>query len=326
METQKIAETERNYSEILAAKAELAGNRRNYKEKNVEADTQVEEAQSKLRAAEATLKAAIAKQNRYSSVAKAGAIGKDTFAEVELEVKRQQQELKAAKANLQRSFAALKPSTAEIEMAQERIEQVKKSGQATVASLNQQKEALMQQLTELNKQLEQDTQELRQIKIDLDKTDIIATAVGTISELKLRNPGQTVQSGQEIAQIVPSNASLEIKAMVSPQNIGKLKTNQKVQMRISACPYPDYGTLNGTVSQIAKDISQIPLGSTNNSLASEPAPAYFEVSILPKNSSFGRGKHICSLQSGMEGSADIITKEETVLQFLLRKARLISNF
>lgn len=326
LESQKIAETERNYSEILAAKAELAGNRRNYQEKNVEADTNVEQAQSKLKAAQATLKAAIAKQNRYSAVAKAGAIGKDRFAEVELEVKQRQQEIKAAKANLQRSLAGLKPSTAEIEMAQERIEQVKKSGQAAIAGLNQQKEALMQQLTELNKQLEQDTQELRQIKFDLGKTDIIATAVGTISELKLRNPGQTVQSGQEIAQIVPSNASLEIKAMVSPQDIGKLKTNQKVQMRISACPYPDYGTLNGTVSQIAKDISQVQSNSTNNSLTAQPAPAYFEVSILPKNPSFGRGKHICSLQSGMEGTADIITKEETVLQFLLRKARLISNF
>ena len=320
-----IAETERNDAEILAAEAELASNRRNHQDKNVEADTQLEEATAKLKAVEATFNAATAKQNRYNSVAKEGAIGKDLLAEVELEVNRQQQELKAAKANLQRSFAALKPSTAEIEMARQRIEQVKKSGQATLAGLKQEQEALMQQRIELNKQLEQDTEELRQINLDLAKTNIVATAVGTISELKLRNPGQTVQSGQEIAQIVPSNTSLEIKATVSPQDISKLETNQKVQMRISACPYPDYGTLKGKVNQIASDIRQVQSSTDNNSSVKEAKPSFFEVSISPSNSSFGRGKNICSLQAGMEGTADIITREETVLKFLLRKARLTTN-
>ena len=319
-----IAETERNDAEILAAEAELAGNRRNYKDKNVEADTQVEEATAKLKAAEASLNAATAKQNRYNSVAKDGAIGKDLLAEVELELNRQQQELKAAKANLQRSFAALKPSTAEIEIARQRIEQVKKSGQATLAGLKQEQEALMQQRIELNKQLEQDTEELRQVNTELDKTNITATAVGTISELKLRNPGQTVQSGQEVAQIVPGNTSLEIKATVSPQDISKLETNQKVQMRISACPYPDYGTLDGTVNQIASDITQVQSNTNNDSFA-KAKPTFFEVSISPSNPSFGRGKNICSLQAGMEGTADIITREETVLKFLLRKARLVTN-
>ena len=320
-----IAETERNDAEILAAEAELAGNRREHEEKNVAANTQVEEATAKLEAVEASLNAAIAKQNRYSSVAQAGAIGKDLLAEVELEVEQQRQEVRASRANLQRSFAALEPSTAEIEMARQRIEQVKKSGQATVAGLKQEQEALMQQRIELNKQLEQDTEELRQVNSDLNKTNITATAVGTISELKLRNPGQTVQSGQEIAQIVPSNASLEIKATVSPQDISKLETNQKVQMRISACPYPDYGTLKGTVSRIASDITQVQSSANNHSSAKKAQPTFFEVSVSPNNSSFGRGKNICSLQSGMEGTADIITKEETVLKFLLRKARLTTN-
>jgi len=31
------------------------------------------------------------------------------------------------------------------------------------------------------------------------------------------------------------------------------------------------------------------------------------------------------LQPGMEGGADIISRQENVMQFILRKARLISN-
>lgn len=325
LSSQTIAVNERNYSEILAAEAELAGNRRNYQEKNIEANAQMAEATAKLNAAEATLNAAVAKQKRYSSVAEAGAIGKDLLAEVELELEQQQQELKAAQANLQRSSAALKPSTAEIEMARQRIEQVKKSGRATVADLKQEKEALMQQRIELDKQLQQDLEELRQVNTELNKTNITATAVGTISLFRLRNPGQTVQSGQEVAQIVPSNTPLEIKATVSPQDISKLETNQKVQMRISACPYPDYGTLDGTVSKIASDITQVQSNTNNDSFAKKAKPTFFEVSISTSNPSFGRGKNICSLQAGMEGTADIITREETVLKFLLRKARLATN-
>ena len=325
LSSRTIAQTKRNYAETSAAEAELAGGRRNYEEKNVEANTRVDEANAKLKAVAAALDAAVAKQNRYSSVAKAGAVGKDRLAEVKLEVKQQQQELEAAQANLQRSLAALKPSTAEIEMAKERIEQVKQSGRATVAGLKQEREALTQQSIELNKQLKQDREELRQANLDLAKTNIVATAVGTISELKLRNSGQTVQSGQEIAQIVPSGTSLEIKAAVSPQDISKLNTNQKVQMRISACPYPDYGTLKGTVNQIASDISQVQSSTDNDSSERQVKPAFFEVSISPRNSSFGRGKNICSLQAGMEGTADIITREETALKFLLRKARLVTN-
>ena len=35
------------------------------------------------------------------------------------------------------------------------------------------------------------------------------------------------------------------------------------------------------------------------------------------------GGKACVLKSGMEAKTDIITKEETILQFFLRKARLL---
>lgn len=33
----------------------------------------------------------------------------------------------------------------------------------------------------------------------------------------------------------------------------------------------------------------------------------------------------CSIQAGMEGRADIVSRQDTVLKFLLRKARLIAD-
>ena len=39
----------------------------------------------------------------------------------------------------------------------------------------------------------------------------------------------------------------------------------------------------------------------------------------------GDAGRTCIIQAGMEGRADIVSREETVLQFLLRKARLIAD-
>jgi multidrug efflux pump subunit AcrA (membrane-fusion protein) len=140
----------------------------------------------------------------------------------------------------------------------------------------------------------------------------------------LNNPGQTVQPGQEIAQIIPENFQIEMKAAVSPQDISKLKVGQEVQMRVSACPYPDYGTLKGRVTQIAQDTSKPSSQSENNSQV-QKATTFYEVAIAPNSKTFGRQEHQCSLQLGMESQADIISRKETMLQFILRKARLTSN-
>lgn len=326
LESQIAIEAGRNNSEVAAAIAELAGNRRSYEEKNVEANTQVEELEAQLRATEAAFDAAKKKQEKYQFAVTEGAISQAQLAEVELEVKKQQEEMKVVRAKLNRVKATLNPSTAEIEMAQQRIEQVRKSGLASTASLNREREALIQQRIMVERQIEQDLEELSQVNTDLGQTEITATADGTISQLAIRNPGQTVQPGQEIAQIVPSNGSIEVKAMVSTKDISKLETNQRVQMRISACPYPDYGVLEGTVKQIAKDTSKPQNNNTNSyNSADKSTPVFYEVAIAPVDSAFGRGKDVCSLHLGMEGSADIITKEETVLKFLLRKARLTTN-
>ena len=45
---------------------------------------------------------------------------------------------------------------------------------------------------------------------------------------------------------------------------------------------------------------------------------FYEVTIKPDSLSLGKDNHQCTLQLGMEGRADIITREETVLKFLLR--------
>ncbi len=238
------------------------------------ATAEMNSAQANLRSVRAAYLAAKAKHDRYQSVAQKGALSLDRLEEAKLDVqqqqeaiaaqqatvtmhqetiKQQQESVLAARARLERTQASLNPSRAEVAIAGSNIAQEQARGQATLATLNKEREALIQQRIEINQQHERDTHELKQVAIDLSQTNITATVDGIISQLSLRNSSQTVSSGEQVAQIVPSDAPLEVKAQVSPKDIGKLKTDQDVHMRVSACPYPDYSTLKGQVKRISAD-------------------------------------------------------------------------
>lgn len=310
-------------------------------------------AQASLSATQAALGAARSKQNRYQTVANEGALSKNQLEEAQLAVAQQssaveaqkavieahkqtierlQQAVVAALARGRRARAALNPSHAEVAIAQQRIAQEKASGVASIATLDKERKALIQQRIEIQQTIERNIQELQQVEIDLSQTTIIATADGIISKLNLRNSGQTVRSGEEIAQIVPSDAPLLIKAAVAPHNKSKLKEGQTVQMRVSACPYTDYGTLQGKVKAISpdafapqrNDVNTVAL-TTGTPQKAVAAGSFYEVTIEPESLTLHQGKKQCSIQLGMEGRADIISREETILQFFLRKARLIAD-
>ncbi|MBW4536674.1 MAG: HlyD family secretion protein [Pleurocapsa minor HA4230-MV1] len=330
LNSQILAETDRIKGNVAGAIAEHQRIQREYQDKQITTKTAVQETESSLKAAEAALNAAQAKLNRYRSAAKQGAISHDQLEEVKLAFQQQQQAVEAAKAKLAGAQTAINPSNAEIAIATSRITEAEATGKTSLATLAKEKEALIQQQIEINKQLDKDTRDLQQVNTDLQQTIITATTDGIVSKLNLRNPGQTVRPGEEIAQIAPSNSKLTIKASVPAKEIGKLKKGQTAQMRVSACPYSDYGTLKGTVTAIAPDAAfpqpdNSHTSSTANTPSQQTGAAFYEVAIEPNNRSLGKGNNQCAIQLGMEGQTDIVTREETVMKFLLRKARLTTN-
>ncbi|MBW4649434.1 MAG: HlyD family efflux transporter periplasmic adaptor subunit [Kastovskya adunca ATA6-11-RM4] len=114
--------------------------------------------------------------------------------------------VEAAIARRQRTHATLNPTDAEVTIATERIAQEKASGEVNQATLERERQAIINQQIEVQKQLERDTRELKQIEVELQETAVTATTDGIISKLNLRNPGQMVRIGEEVAQIVPRNA------------------------------------------------------------------------------------------------------------------------
>jgi multidrug efflux pump subunit AcrA (membrane-fusion protein) len=247
-----------------------------------------------------------------------------TQAGVKKEYDTRKQALETAKAKLLQAQAALSSNDADVRVALKQLEQVKPQGQATIAGLNNQLETLNQRSAELYSELNRGQKELRQLQAELKGSVVRAPVAGTILQLSLRNREQVVSPGEPIAYIAPQGAKLEIKARIPAQEINKVKVGQPVQMQVSACPYPDFGTLKGKVVTVAPDA----LPATDKSgkdTSVTPTSNSFEVTIEPDTSSVGSGDRQCQLQTGMEGKADIITQEETVLTFILRKAKLLTD-
>lgn len=291
---------------IAAGQAELSRTHREYRDRAITSESEVQEA-------EAALALATDQLQRFQQLVAVGGIP-------EVQLKEKESAVKSAQARLSRSRAALEPSTAPIQVAQEQIAQQQAKGNSSLAALSQQREALIQQKVQLQSQLQKQEKDLQQLDRDLQRTVIRATSDGVILKLELRNPGQLVRSGEAIAQISPDDAPLMIRASVPSQEIEKVQIGQRVQLRIAACAYPDYGTLEGTVQEISPDA--IPAQNPASSMNTTPSNV-FSVTVQPKSTTLMKGSQPCSIQSGMEATADIISREETVLRSLLRKARLL---
>jgi multidrug efflux pump subunit AcrA (membrane-fusion protein)/DNA-binding NarL/FixJ family response regulator len=359
------AEIIKNQEGKAEAKVELSSSRRSYRDRQVTTAAEVDEAEANsklaqkelqeakvgLKSEEATLisqlaafKAAQSKSNRYESIENTGALSKDLLDEAQLTAEQEKQAIVAQKAKIEQQKrlierqyhaveatqarlknvqAALNPSDAEVEVALKRIAQVEASGDATIATIDRDIKAMIQQRIDIQKQLERDKQELKQMGISLNQTIIKSPAQGTLFQSSLNNSGQIVQSGTEIAKIAPADSSLMAKALVVAKDIDLIDVGQTAQLKISACPYPDYGTLKGLVKEISPDALQ--QTSDANSLAGDKTGTFYEVKIGLKDTTLSQGSKKCSLQLGMEGTADIISREESVLHFLLRKARLITD-
>lgn len=338
LNNQILAEKQVTEKVVAAAKADLLRNQREYQERQINtegeflaAEANLQKARTNLEKAEADLEFAKMDRDRYEQLSKIGALGKREFEQKQLVVQQiqltlvaEQKSFDIAKIKMTSAKAAVNPTPAILVMAQERIAQEIAKGQANIASLNKEKQALIERRLQLQTQIQQSKKELQQIENQIGKSKIVATSNGIILKLNLRNPGQVIRASESIAEIVPNvpnNSSLFVKAMIPTSEIKKVAVGQKVKLRVDACPYPDYGTLQGVVKSISPDVILM----ENNNTGIVKAINYFEAIIQPESIKFGNSNHECNIQSGMQVKADIISREETALEFMLRRARLITD-
>ncbi len=317
---QIVAESSYLERTINATEADLSRNLRDYQDRQVVTQTELQEA-------EANLKLAKDERDRYQMAVEAGIVSRLQYGEKE-------QAVAIAEARLQRAKATVNPNDANVITATERIAQERAKGESMLANLRREQQALQQRRIELLSQISQDQKDLRQTEIDLKKTVLRAPIAGKILKLELRNPDQVVRPGETVAQISPDQNALVVKAFVPAEDIAKVASGQLAHLRVSAYPYPDYGVLEGRVQAISSDSLSPPTNKGSSDIPSlknmDSGNRVYEITIQPKNPYFMGKKHELpknrdAIRAGMEGTVDIVTKEDTILKFILRKVRILTD-
>lgn len=142
---------------------------------------------------------------------------------------------------------------------------------------------------------------------------VTASIEGVISSLNA-TAGQLSGMDEPLMAIVPESSQMTARLLVPTRASGFVRRGQSVRLRYDAFPHQKFGFYDGTIVEIARNVS---LG---RELARTPVavqgPAYQVSAVLNDDSVFAYGERH-ALRPGMTLSADIALEERSVLEWLL---------
>lgn len=191
---------------------------------------------------------------------------------------------------------------------------VDNEAQETVTILTEKGNVATEILTYEDKLKECETY-LKSYDIQNDNCIIKANASGYFYVSQELKTGSFVQEGTAIGTIYPeAESKYYAEIYVENTDIAKIKEGQEVKFEIAAYPSGEYGYFQGTVENIAKDIS----------VDQSTGYAYYLVKVTCDNMTLkGKDGKEAALMNGMACQAKIVIDEKNVLTYLLEKIDLM---
>lgn len=147
---------------------------------------------------------------------------------------------------------------------------------------------------------------ISQTQLNVKYQELRAPVGGAIFELQAKNPGYVANPTQKLLQIVP-NENYIAEVFITNKDIGFVRKDMKVDVRIDSFPYSEFGDIKGQVLSIGSDA--LP-PDQNHQFYRFPARIKLDSQSLTI-----QGKNI-ALQSGMSISANIKVREERTVMSL----------
>src|SRR5690606_26044777 len=158
--------------------------------------------------------------------------------EKQREALEKEQDLEAQKATVDGLRAAIDQHTS-------RIAQLKS---AHASDLNQARLAAVSEITRLER-------ETTKLEFESDLLELRAPQAGVIKELVTTTVGAVVQPGPALISLVPQNEPLLAEVQIENQDIGFVRVDQPVRLKVLAYQFQKYGMLEGVVRTVSADSS-----------------------------------------------------------------------
>jgi adhesin transport system membrane fusion protein len=167
------------------------------------------------------------------------------------------------------------------------------------------------QLTRVNEEVDTSRQLLKQRKSLLDQTKLISSMDGIVKSVAITTVGGVVRPGEDVMQIVPTEDQLLFEAKVSPKDIAFVNEGMAAFIKVDAWDYTIFGDLHAEVIFVSAD-------TVEREMKAGELPSY-TVRLRSQGARFDnkRSQNI-KIQPGMTATAEILTGERTVFQYLAK--------
>ena len=165
---------------------------------------------------------------------------------------------------------------------------------------------LMQELTETREKLESYQQELIKYEEALKRTVVKAPLSGYVQQLVYHTKGGVVETAKPIMNLVPEDYKLEAEVMILNKDIGFVRPNQEVEIKIDSFPFTKYGTIKGEVRNISGDAVQ-----------DEKLGLVFKARLTLLDNKIMADGQVVRLIPGMSVTAEVKTGKRRVIEYLL---------
>lgn len=210
--------------------------------------------------------------------------------------------------NLQQKVVSLEGDEAALQASIPKAEAA--AEEATQKYLFRKAELLGQAAEELNKRRTELTSLQETVAAGSDRvarTILRSPVKGIVKQIMMTTLGGVVKPGVPIMEVVPVDDTLLVEVQVRPQDIAFIHKNQSAMVKISAYDFAVYGGLTGDVEQISADTIEDKRGGV-----------FYLVKIRTHENAITYKGARLPIIPGMVCTADILTGQKTVLDYLLK--------
>ncbi len=190
----------------------------------------------------------------------------------------------------------------------------------------------IRQLAAAERQIDDLTQQLTKADVTVTHMTLRAPIAGIVHAEAVTTMGQVLNPGQQVMEVVPEGAALEIKAYVLNTDIGFVRNGQPAIIKIDTFPYTRYGTISGAVTKVAADAisgeealrqqknAAAPVShgvASDTNAAQQTQDLVFPVWVAPAKSTINVDGKDVPLSPGMSVVVEITTGEQRAISYIM---------
>ena len=186
----------------------------------------------------------------------------------------------------------------------ERYELARMNYQQKLTDLQQELGNLYTEVEELEAEIKNTGGEITLRESEISFGTVTMPLEGTITQLKVGNPGEMIGAGAVVAIVVADTEFLMVKASAKSKDIGFVTEGLPARIKVDAYPFQQFGTVSGRITKVFPNI-----GSDAN----------FTVNIQLLENKIDAGDQDIRLSPGLTVEADVLTRKQRLIHMLLAK-------